>query len=84
MLGHITGEGSPRLRAILVQAGQVLLWRCKSEDSLPLKALAQRVYTGRQKNKIAVVAAARFILRTAYYILRDGSTYDPRRLPKVA
>jgi hypothetical protein len=27
-----------------------------------------------------VVAAARHILRIAFYVLRDGTTYDPTRL----
>jgi hypothetical protein len=82
-LGHITREG-PRLRSILVQAGHSLLWRCKSEQSLPLKALAERVHTSRQRRKIATVAAGRYILRTAYYVMRDGTAYDPSKLPAAA
>ena len=39
-----------------------------------------RVHTNRARRKIAVVAAARHILRLAYYILRDGSQYDPQLL----
>ena len=39
-----------------------------------------RVHTTRARRKIAVVAAARHILRLAYYILRDGSRYDPELL----
>jgi len=83
-LGHITGEGSPRLRSVLVQAGHCLLWRCKSEQSLPLKALAERVHTHRQRRKIAIVAAGRYILRTAYYVMRDGTSYDPNKLRTAA
>jgi transposase len=83
-LGHITSEGSPRLRSVLVQAGHSLLWRCKSEQSLPLKALAQRVQTTRQRRKIAIVAAGRYILRTAYYVMRDGTNYDPSKLSAAA
>jgi transposase len=79
-LGGITRMGSPALRSMLVQAGHVLLFRCASEPSLPLKALAQRVHTVRARRKIAVVAAARYILRTAYYVLRDKTSYDPARL----
>lgn len=82
--GQITREGSPRLRAMLVQSGHTLLWRCKSEASLPLKALAQRVHTARQRRKIAIVAAARYILRTAFYVLRDGTKYEPSRLSVAA
>ena len=80
VLGGITKMGSPQLRSVLVQAGHVLLWRCQSEESAPLKAIALRVQTARARRKIAVVAAARHILRIAYYVLRDGTTYDPARL----
>jgi transposase len=80
VLGRITGEGSPRLRAKLVQSGHVLLWNCKSEAAQPLKALAQRVNTGKHRRKAAVVAAARFILRTAFYVLRDNTPYAPEKL----
>ncbi|MFN2231867.1 MAG: IS110 family transposase [Anaerolineae bacterium] len=80
--GGITREGSKQLRAILVQAGHVLLWRCQSHEAAPLKALAERVHTARGRRKVAVVAAARFILRTAYYVLRDAANYDPTRLTR--
>lgn len=79
-LGRITRMGSPQLRRTLVQSGHVLLWRCQSEHSAPLKAIAERVHTARARRKIAVVAAARHILRIAYYVLRDGTNYDPTRL----
>jgi len=39
-----------------------------------------RVHTARKRRKIAVIAAARHILRIAYYVLRDGTVYDPARL----
>jgi transposase len=78
--GRITKEGTPQLRSVLVQAGHVLLWRCQSAEAAPLKAKAERVHTARARRKIAVVAAARHILRLAYYILRDGTRYDPSRL----
>jgi transposase len=82
-LGGITRMGSPQLRTMLVQAGHALLWRCRSEQSLPLKALAQRVHSARKSRKIAVIAAARHILRLAYYVLRDGTLYDPTRLRSI-
>jgi transposase len=78
--GGITKEGSSSLRRVLVQGGHVLLFRCASDDALPLRQLAQRVHTVRVRRKIAVVAAARFLLRTAFYILRDGTKYQPERL----
>jgi transposase len=79
-LEGITKMGSPQLRSVLVQAGHVLLWRCQSEESAPLKAIEERAQTARARRKIAVVAAARHILRIAYYVMRDGTTYDPTRL----
>jgi transposase len=82
--GGITKEGSAALRSVLVQAGHVLLFRCTSDDAQPLRQLAQRVHVSRVRRKIAVVAAARFLLRTAFYILRDGTTYDPQRLGGAA
>ena len=82
--GHITKQGAPQLRSVLVQAGHVLMWRCKNEESSPLRAIAERVHTARVRRKIAVVAAGRHLLRIAYYILRDGTTYDPARLSSKA
>jgi len=66
------------------QGGHVLLFRCTSDDAQPLRHLAQRVHTTRVRRKIAVVAAARFILRTAFYVLRDGTSHEPHRLRGVA
>jgi transposase len=82
--GGITKQGARQLRSLLVQAGHVLLWRCQAPEAAPLKAIAQRVNAARKRRKIAVVAAARHILRIAYYVLRDGTRYDPTRLRSVA
>jgi hypothetical protein len=38
------------------------------------------VRTSRGRRKIATVALARHLLRIAYYVLRDGTTYDAKRL----
>lgn len=78
--GGITKDGSKMLRRMLVQAGHVLLWKCQSEQAAPLRALADRVHAGRGRRKIAVVAAARHLLKIAYYVLRDGTSYDPTLL----
>ena len=72
--GRITKEGSKQLRRALTQAGHVLLFRCQSESSAPLKAKPARIAVHRARRKIAVVAAARHILRTAFYVLRDQTT----------
>ena len=67
-----------------MQTGHVLLWRCQSAEAAPLKASAERVHTARARRKIAVVAAAHHILRIAYYVLRDGTQYDPKRIRSTA
>jgi len=80
----ITRQGNVELRRMLVQAGHTLLWRCKSAEAAPLQALGLRVHTNRRRRKVAVVAAARSILRLAYYILRDKVAYDSSRLKSAA
>ena len=79
-VGAITKAGSPMLRSVLVQAGHVLLFRCLAPEAQPLRRLVERVHTARARRKIAIVAGARVILRTAFYILRDGTEYQPERL----
>jgi transposase len=78
-LGGITKEGSSQLRRLLVQAGHVLLWKCNSDAARPLRALPDRV-ANKGKRKVGVVAAARHILKIAYYVMRDGGVYDPTLL----
>jgi transposase len=77
--GAITKQGAPVLRAILVQAAHAVL-RSRRAEAAPLRALGQRIRTARGRRKIAVVALARHLLRLAYYLLRDGTTYDATRL----
>jgi transposase len=79
-LGSITKTGSKALRSTLVQAAHVLMHRCRGADAIPLQAIGARVHTSRGRRKIATVALARHLLRIAYYILRDGTLYDPKRL----
>jgi transposase len=80
-LGSITKTGSKALRSTLVQAAHVLMSRCRSAEAKPLQAIGARVHTSRGRRKIATVALARHILRIAYYMLRDETVYDPKRLP---
>lgn len=79
-LGSITKTGSKPLRATLVQAANVVMYRCRGEDAEPLKAIAERVRGVRGRRKIAVVALARHLLRVAYYVLRDETTYERTRI----
>lgn len=79
-LGRITKEGPAQLRAILTQAAHVLLWRCQNDEAQPLKSIVAKIHQRRLRRKIAVVAAARHLLRLAFYVLRDGTELDPTRL----
>jgi transposase len=79
-VGGITKQGAPALRTALVQAAHVLLGRCRRAEATPLQAIGLRIRGSRGRRKIAVVALARHLLRIAYYILRDGTTYDAQRL----
>jgi transposase len=78
--GTITKQGSKALRSALVQSAHVLASRCRTAEARPLQAIGARVRTSRGRRKIATVALARHLLRIAYYVLRDGTTYDPKRL----
>jgi transposase len=80
--GGITKQGTRALRSMLVQAGHALLGRCRSTEAAALQELPARVHARRKNRKIAVVAAARHILKLAYYVLRDGTMYDPARLTR--
>jgi transposase len=78
--GGITKQGAPALRVTLVQAAHVLLSRCRGTEAAPLQAIGLRIRGTRGRRKIAVVGLARHLLRIAYYILREGTTYDAERL----
>ncbi|MGH8896653.1 MAG: IS110 family transposase [Egibacteraceae bacterium] len=79
-LGRITKQGTPALRATVVQAAHVLLSRCRGPEATPLQAIGLRIRGTRGRRKIAVVAVARHLVRLAFYILRDGTTYDAGRV----
>ena len=81
-LGRISRQGCPLLRRMLVQGAQVLHGRCRSEEAKPLQEVIHRVQSRSQRKKIAIVAGARHLLRVAYYILRDGTEYQPELLAK--
>ena len=78
--GHITKQGTPRLRSMLVQAAHVVYERSRSQDAEPLRAVIARIHTRSRRKKIALVAGARHLLRVAFYVLRDKTTYDAERL----
>lgn len=78
-LGHITKEGSPRLRRVLVQAAHAV-GRSSRPDVAPLQAFYNRVYRNRGRKKIATVALAHMLLKVAFHVWRDQENYDPKRL----
>jgi transposase len=77
-LGSITKEGSPYLRAALVQAAHVVT-RLKGEKAAAFQATYARVRGSRGRRKIAIVAVARHLLRISYYVWRDEQPYDRSR-----
>lgn len=78
--GRITKEGSPLMRRMLVQAAHVAANRCPGDDATPFRSTFDRIRGTRGRKKVATVALARHILRIAYYIMRDGTSYDAARL----
>jgi transposase len=80
--GRITKAGSTRMRWLLVQAAVSIL-RCRHPQTEALRVWATRIAARRGK-KIAVVALARRLAGLLYAMLRDGTTYDPRAVPRHA
>ena len=83
-LGSITKTGSKALRSTKVAAAHVTASRCRSPEAEPLQAIAERVRGSRGRRKIAIVALARHLLRIAYYVLRDSTVYEAKRLERCA
>jgi transposase len=71
--GRISKTGSPRMRALLVEAGWRLL-RSTDPAAAPLRAWAERIAARRGRN-IAAVALARRLAGMLYALWRDGATY---------
>jgi transposase len=76
--GRITKQGRSEVRAVLVQAAHALL-AIKRDTARPLQHWCARVARRRGK-KTAIVALARKLLTIAFYLLRDGTTFDPTRV----
>jgi transposase len=76
--GRITKQGRSEIRAVWVQAAHAAL-AVKDGSARPLQRWCDRVAHRRGK-KTALVALARKLLTIAFHLLRDGTTYDARRL----
>lgn len=71
--GRISKTGSPRMRALLVEAGWRIL-RSNDAAAAPLRAWAERIVE-RRGTKVAAVALARRLAGILYAMWRDGTTY---------
>ena len=80
--GRISKTGSPRMRALLVEAGWRLL-RATDPGAAPLRAWAERI-AGRRGRSVAAVALARRLAGILYALWRDGTTYRPPVVRDVA
>ena len=77
--GRITKAGPSRTRRLLIQAAVSILRRRPPEaEALGLWAL--RIAARRGKH-VAVVALARRLAGILYALLRDGSVFEPQRVP---
>ena len=80
--GRITKQGRSEIRAVWVQAAHAAL-AVKGAEARPLQQWCERIAKRRGK-KTALVALARKLLTIAYHLLREHTTYDPRRLRLAA
>jgi transposase len=78
--GHITKAGHTRMRWLLIQVAVSILRR-RPPQAEALHAWALHIAARRGKH-IAVVALARRVAGILYALLRDGTTFDPRRSPR--
>jgi transposase len=76
--GRITKQGRSEIRAVWVQAAHAVV-ALKAATAAPLQRWCERVAC-RRGTKTALVALARKLLTIAFHLLRDGTTYGPRRL----
>ncbi len=76
--GRITRQGRSEVRAVWIQAAHALA-RCRQPAAQPLQRWFHRV-AYRRGLRTALVALARRMLSLAFYLLRDGTSYEPRRL----
>lgn len=78
MSGRIKRQGRSEVRRTFVQAAHVLAIS-RSHAARPLQRRFEEV-RARRGYKTAIVALARRLVTICFYLLRDGSEYDPTRL----
>lgn len=74
--GHLTKEGPPRLRAVFVQAAQMLISR-GFRGHEHWKPWYERLLHRKAHRHVAVVAVARRLYLLAYHVARSGEVYHP-------
>lgn len=73
-LGHITRDGAPVVRQLLVEAA----WQAVRR-SPRVRAYFERIQRNdRDRKKIAVVATAHYLARTMWAMLRDGTLWEEK------
>jgi len=80
--GRISKQGRSEIRAVWGQAAHAVL-AVKAASARPLQQWGERLAKRRGK-KTALVALARTLLTIAFHLLRERTTYDPRRLRLAA
>lgn len=73
-LGHLTKQGPPTVRKLVVEAG----WQMIRHDE-PTREYFERIAAGKpDRRKIALVATARRLIKIMHAMLKTGETYHPR------
>ena len=80
--GSITRQGRSEVRAVWIQAAHSLV-RSRAPGARPLQKWFWKV-ARRRGVRTAIVALARKMLSLAFYLLRDGTRYEPLRLRHAA
>jgi transposase len=76
-LGHITREGPPVVRQLVAEAAWQAIRRSPS-----VRAVFERVQRDDpQRQKIALVATAHYLVRVMWSMLRHGTTWQEKRSP---
>jgi transposase len=80
--GAITRQGRSEVRAVWIQAAHSLV-RSRQAAAQPLQRWFWKV-ARRRGVRTGIVALARKMLSLAFYLLRDGTQYEPLRLKQAA
>ena len=79
-LGKITRAGDERLRSVLVAGATAVIQQAKHRRGLPLPWLLA-LLARKSSPKLAAIALANKIARTAWKLMTTGESYDGMRMP---